>query len=434
MEAILARAMKEAEAAEVFTVSSMETVIRFEANRLKQVQTRQETSLALRVIRQGRVGYATAAGAAVDERLVSDALETARFGAQARFQFPGPADLPPVDVFDPAVESVPVEQLTRLGEEMIAAIIAHTPGIVCESVVSRGVGRVNIINSSGGQASYQKSFFSLGVEGTLVNDNDMLFVGDSDSSCHPISETAGVTEQVLRQLDLARERAAVPSRSMPVIFTSHGVASALVMPLMTAFNGKTVLEGASPVGSKLGEAVFDEKLSLSDDATLPYRPGSRPCDDEAVPSQRTPLIEHGVVAAFFYDLQTAAQAGAQSTGNASRGRGGLPSPSPSAFVIAPGPATLDEMVQDMKEGLVVEELMGAEQGNVLGGDFSGNVLLGYRVENGRMTGRVKDTMVSGNIYQVLKNITAVGSETRWIGSFLKTPPIYCPEVSVSTGR
>jgi PmbA protein len=90
------------------------------------------------------------------------------------------------------------------------------------------------------------------------------------------------------------------------------------------------------------------------------------------------------------------------------------------------------MVEDIKEGLVVEQLMGAGQGNILGGDFSGNVLLGYKVENGKIVGRVKDTMVSGNVYQALKDIVALGSATRWVGGFLQTPHICCPGISVAS--
>ena len=81
---------------------------------------------------------------------------------------------------------------------------------------------------------------------------------------------------------------------------------------------------------------------------------------------------------------------------------------------------------------MVEQLMGATQGNVLGGDFSGNVLLGYKVEDGKIVGRVKDTMVSGNIYQLLKQVAAIGNDTRWIGGFLNTPSIYCSSVSVAS--
>jgi PmbA protein len=144
------------------------------------------------------------------------------------------------------------------------------------------------------------------------------------------------------------------------------------------------------------------------------------------------LIEEGVVRNFLYDLQTAGQACVKSTGNGNRGRGGIMVPSPSAFSISTGQATFEEMVQDIKEGLIVEQLMGAEQGNVLGGDFSGNVLLGYKIENGKIAGRVKNTMVSGNVYQVLKNIAALGKEARWVGASVRAPHIYCPSLAVAS--
>jgi PmbA protein len=237
---------------------------------------------------------------------------------------------------------------------------------------------------------------------------------------------------VLQQLEWARQNATVPTKSMPVVFTPHGIVSAFAGPLIAAFNGKTVLEGASPIGKKQGQEVFDKRLSLRDDPTIDYRPGSGPCDDEAIPSEVTQLIIEGKVGNFLYDLQTAALANTRSTGNGHRTQGGQPSPAPNAFVVTPGNTGFDEMVQDIKEGLVVEQLMGATQGNVLGGDFSGNVLLGYKVEGGKIVGRVKDTMVSGNIYKLLKQVAAIGSDTRWVGGFLSTPSIYCPAVSVAS--
>ena len=431
MEHILARAKKVAGEAEVFQVSSEETQVRFEANRLKQLQNNQTTSVALRIIKDGRIGYATTTGTGDADELVGNAVETAEFGTVARFQLPDTQDYPRVDIYDPAVESVSIKEMIDLGEEMIAAVTGHTPGIMCEAGVSRGVISLRIMNSRGGRAEYRKSFFSLDIEGNLIEETDMLFVGESESSCHPLADPGKVTNLVLRQLDLAKNRAKAPTRQLPVVFTPNGVGSALILPLMSALNGKMVLEGASPVGDKVGKTVFDKKLSLRDDPTVGYRPGSRPCDDEGVPSQRTPLVSKGVIRGFLYDLQTAALSGTRSTGNGSRKRGGLPAPAPSAFVVTPGKTTFDEMVADIKEGLVVEQLMGAEQGNILGGDFSGNVLLGFKVENGKIVGRVKDTMVSGNIYKVLKDIAAIGSEAKWIGGFLQTPPFYCEGLSVS---
>jgi len=241
-----------------------------------------------------------------------------------------------------------------------------------------------------------------------------------------------ITGIVIQQLERAGSRAAAHSKSLPVIFTPNGVASALISPLVVAFNGKTVFEGASPVGNRLGENVFSSKLNLWDDATIAYRPNSNSFDDEGVASRRIPLIEAGIPLNFYYDLQTAALAGKHSTGNGKRHGGALPSPSPNAFIIQPGEVTFDDLLADVKEGLVIDYLMGAGQGNILGGDFSGNVLLGYKIENGKIVGRVKDTMVSGNIYQALKEIAAISNDNRWVGSFLNSPSIYCTNVSVSS--
>jgi len=432
MEAILEQAKKSAEAAEVFSVSSEETQVHFEANRLKHLQTKQQTSLALRVIRQGRLGYAITTSPDDYKSLVDNAVETSRFGMEAKFELHLASTYPPIEVLSPDVESVSIEAMVELGEKLIAAVAGHTPGIICEAEVSRGEVSVRLVNSRGGQAAYRKSYFRFGIEGNLTKGTDMLFVGDSHSSCRAVLEPGIVIAPVVQQLEMARSQATVPTKSLPVVFTPHGVASALVMPLMAAFNGKTVLEGASPLGQKLGEEVFDRKFQLWDDATVSLRPSSRPCDDEGMPSQRTPLIEAGKVAGFFYDLQTAALAGTRSTGNGSRGHGGLPAPSASAFVIAPGDTTFNDMVGDIREGLVVEQLMGAGQGNILGGDFSGNVLLGYKVENGKIVGRVKDTMVSGNVYQALKESIALGRDVRWVDAFLHTPHIYCPSISVAS--
>ena len=431
MENILAQAKKVAGEAEVFMVSSEETSVQFEANRLKHVQTKQSSQVALRIVRQGRIGCSSTTELGNSQGLVDNAVESSQFGMLAKFELPSLGSYPGVTVFDPGVEPVPIAEMTKLGEELIATVKSHTPDIICQAEVTKSIISVSIINSRGGQSDYRKSIFSLGIGGSLIRDTDMLFVGESESSCHPLAESKVVADVVLQQLELARSQASVSSQPLPVVFTPNGVASALVPSLMAAFNGKTVLEGASPIGNRLGHRVFDERLSLWDNPTIAYRPGSRPCDDESVPSQCTPLVEQGTIANFLYDLQTAAMAHTRSTGNGSRNHGGLPVPSPTAFVVAPGDTTFDEMLNDMEEGLVIEWLMGAGQGNILGGDFSGNVLLGYKVESGKRVGRVKNTMVSGNIYQVLKQIAAIGSEPKWVGGFLQTPPLYCPSLSVA---
>lgn len=432
MEKILDLAKKVADEAEVFQATLLETPIGFEANRLKMLETGEATSVSLRIVKDGKIGFSTTTRLDDPQALVDMAVETAQFGAAARFELPSARGYPPVEVYDSEVEAFDIDDMVKMGNAMIARLIEHTPELVCEAELAKSRVTVDIMNSRGGEASYRKSYFSVGIEGTLIRDTDMLFVGESESSCHPITDIEAIVSPVVRQLELAKSLASVATGMLPVILTPKGVRSAVFTPLALAVNGKMVMEGASPLGGKQGERLFDERLSLWDDPTINYRPASRPCDDEGVPSQRTALIERGVVTDFLYDLQTAALTGNRSTGNGNRSRGSLPTPSVSAVLIDEGDTQVEDMIRGMKEGLVIEMLIGAEQGNVLGGEFSGNVLLGYKVENGEIVGRVKNTMVSGNIYEVLKRVEAIGDQAKWVGGALKAPALYLPALAVAT--
>jgi len=188
VETILAQAKKVAEEAEVFMISSEETPVQFEANRLKHIQSKQSCSVALRIIKQGKIGYAATTELSDSQSLVNMAVETAQFGMPAKFELPSPASYPQIEAYDPNVESVSIEQMIELGEEIITKVRGHTPDIVCEAGVTKAVIFVRIINSRGGQANYRKSVFGLGIVGNLIRDTDMLFVGESQSSCHPLLE------------------------------------------------------------------------------------------------------------------------------------------------------------------------------------------------------------------------------------------------------
>jgi PmbA protein len=431
LEEILKAALKVADAADLFWVESRSTPVAFESNRLKHLQTKESRGVGLRIIKGGRIGFSATNRMEDVDGIVRRALEVSPYGARAEFSLPSAAEHPQVPTYDPEVPQVSIEKMVELSQAMVDGVLAGHPDVLCDAGVSQSVVKVRILNSNGLDASYEKTVFSLGLGGTLVRGTDMLFVGDGESSCRPITDASEIVARVTGQLDQAHDMAEVTTGSFPVVFTPDAVAGLLLSPLLVGFNGKTVLQGSSPLVGRLGEKIVDERFSLYDDGTIAYRPGSRPWDDEGIPTRITPIIENGVARNFIYDLKTAAQAGAESTGNASRGAGSLPSPSMSVISIAEGDMSFEDMVADMKEGLVVERFLGAGQTNILAGDFSGNVLLGYKVENGRMVGRVKNSMLSGNVFETLNNLIAIGSQARWRGGSLRTPHLYCSNVSVA---
>jgi PmbA protein len=107
-----------------------------------------------------------------------------------------------------------------------------------------------------------------------------------------------------------------------------------------------------------------------------------------------------------------------------------PSPGLTNLIVLPGDKSIKDIISSLDEVLVVDQMMGVGQGNVLSGEFSVNVHLGYLYRRGELIGRVKDTMVAGNAYSALSNILALSRETEWIEGTLNTPYICIPELTV----
>lgn len=431
MKSILNKAVQVAQEAEIFWTRFQEVPVIFEANHLKSISAREGTRFGLRLVKNGKIGISTCTNRRQLVSALEMAVDSADFGPAARFAFPEKLGYPAVRVYDTKVKQNDTYEMVEIGQALIDKMIKYNKEVLWDLRLNKAAISVNLLNSHGGGAKYRKSIYSISLDGSLIRGTDMLFVGDSLISCHPIKDTSFIAGSTMKQLDWAEEQARTPTKELPAIFTPMGMMSAFFSPLSSAFNGRLILQGASSLVGRLGEKAFDSKITLCDDATINYGPASKPCDDEGIPIRKNTLIEEGTVSSFFYDLQTAGMAGAKSTGNGHRANGGMPSPDVNSLVFSPGEATLGEMIADIKEGILVEQLMGAEQGNILSGEFGGNVLLGYKIEDGKIKGRIKDAMLSGNIYNMLKEVSAIGKDGRWIGGALWTPPFYFPKVSVA---
>jgi PmbA protein len=248
-----------------------------------------------------------------------------------------------------------------------------------------------------------------------------------------------IVDSIATRVELALTVVPAPSGALPVVFSPLGL-SAILLPLEEALSGKTLIQGISPLQGKVGEAVFAEGLSITDDPTLPGRAASYPFDDEGVPAARLPLIERGRPRNFVHDLETAARLGGtqRSTGHGHRGVFGKPRLSYSNFIIGGTPlgrarwSLSGGLTDGIKDGLLVDDLIGVGQGNVIGGGFSHPVALAYRIQNGRITGRVKDAAVAGNVYDLLKKIGGWGDDGRWVGTRW-SPSLLLEGVSVAGG-
>ena len=430
---VLALAARRAAWAEVYAAGEEETPVAFEANRLRSIETRQSRGVALRVVVDGRIGFASSSRLDDPQALVDDALATARFGAAAALAYPtAQVEDAGLDLYDETLLSLSVEAMVQMGQQMVDGVREQGDDLLCDVDLRRSVASVAVANSSGGLGRYRQTTLSLGLHVNRVRGTDILDIYESDASCHlQTLERSRLVTAVREKLELAEEIVPIRTGTLPVLFTPKGAAMTLLAPLAAALNGKTVLEGASPLAGRLGEDLFDARFSLYDDGRVPNLPTSAPCDGEGVPTRRTPLVAEGRLNAYYYDLQTAGLAGAESTGNGQRGLSSLPSPGVHALRVLPGRSSYQTMLADMAEGLLVDQTMGAWAGNLLAGDFGGNVHLGLKVERGRLVGRVKDTMLAGNVFRALRELQGIGDRAEWVGGSIEVPHLCFPGLSIS---
>jgi PmbA protein len=415
MEKILELAMKKAPAAEVIRVDSQSTPVEFKAGKLSLVSTRHTTGWGLRVIVDGHIGFSSTTNISQRQNLVENALLSANFGQEATFEFPtsSPATVPTVDS---QLVSLPMEEMIEQGQRAVVGIAEKRPEVFSELMLSKLVFNLRIINSAGLDIAFQKTNLAMEITGLIVRDG-LLWVTESWHGGKLAWQTDRMVADLLQKLDLAKRTCSLPTTRLPVLFAAQALPN-LLMGVEMGVNGKNVQKGSSPLCGRLDEQLMDRRITIVDDATLPYGVASYPFDGEGVPSRRTVLIEKGVLRGYLYDLQTAGLMKTASTGHGDRGFDSLPSPTASNLLVEKGDKTLEQMVAEISQGLIVYSVLGGGQSNLLAGDFSLNADLAYKIDGGEIIGRVKDTMISGNIYEACREITAIGQDQRQVDNYM----------------
>lgn len=429
-EKTLALAKKQSETCEVLFVEMEESPVKFQANRLHSLETKYTTGAGLRIVKDGRIGFSCTTDLSKLKELVANAVASAKYGQKAKFTFPKKAEKAVVEVLSPEVRKARPEAFVEAGRKSIAGLLAEVPEMKCDIRLTRSVARIRLVNSAGLEVGITRTLSHFDFSGLVIGPDGLLWVYEGKSSRKLVLPGKKAVSKLAEQVRLAKKVVPLSGKPLPVLFAPE-VMPALWYAIVMGVNGKTAQKGASPLVGKVGERLLDERVTITDDPTLDWGPGSSPWDDEGVKSRKNVLFEKGVLQGFLYDLQTAGMVGAKSTGSARRSFSSLPYPSVTNLVIKPGGDKLQDLVRGMKEGLLIYGVIGGGQSNLLAGDFSLNIGLGYKVENGQITGRVKDAMVSGNLYALLKNnLLALSRETEWAGN-IKTPAVLFKDVSVA---
>lgn len=420
IERVLDAARGRAEAADALWQRVERTEVAIESGRLKAAGGSEGTGINLRVVCGGRVGVA---GTTADDigSLVARAIASAELGETVPLALPGPAPSRAVITHDRGAAEASLDALIGIGRGLADRLARD--GCQVNVSVERAVAETVFVNTAGAFGRYESSVVSVAGEVRRVAGNDVLFVYDSRTGVDlpSAAELDALVRGITSRLDLALTVVEPPEGTLPVVFTPEGL-SVIVMPLEQALSGKSVLQGVSPLAGRIGERIADPRVSITDDALLDRRPGSRPFDDEGVPSAPLPLVADGVLRAFVYDLETAARAGTRTTGHGQRGTFTKPAIGYTNLIFGPRDTGRRSgslgggLLSGIEDGLLVDDLIGVGQGNVISGAFSHPVALAYRIRGGEVVGRVKEAAVAGNAYDLLGRIGGWGDDGRWVGS------------------
>ena len=405
---------------EVYHVQSQSRPIFFEGNRLKQLESSQSEGIALRLWHEGCPGLAVAYGQVTPRTLVDKAI------AISKLNDPQIIELAPArrSIHPDTGKALPVEELIDLGRDAIARIRDFYPETICSAEIECETETTTLINSQGLYCQYTETSLSYSVGVELVRGEDFLGIYDGEYSKDRLNSDH-VIEDILQRLNWAQTNATAITGKIPVLFTANA-ATLLWDTVMMALNGKQVLEKSSPWSDSKGELVISPLLTMSQQPNL--EPYSCPFDDEGTVTQHLDLISQGKLDNFYCDRFVGRELGLGTTGNGFRpSLGSYPTPSLVNVILEPGNGSLKDLVKQLDNGIIVDQVLGS--GADISGDFSINVDLGYRVTNGEVVGRVKDTAIAGNIYTVLKDIVALGSDRCWNGSCY-TPSVIVEGLSV----
>lgn len=395
---------------------------RFEAGRLKDTGAREAVSYSIEVLVGRRRGNTSGNSLERIDDMIERAVTLAKIGSVAHFEtYPVPDRLEKVRTYSERTLTLSREKMIEGCQEMVDLLRAYNPDLFVECSANRSESEQLLVTSGGVCHTARRTRWHLGASVQRTLDTDMLFAGYGRTwlDLNAFYDPSGIAEKIITDLRRA-ERIFESPKGRVIVYLPPEALARMLLPLFMGTNGRNVAKGDSPLANRLGERVLAPSVTIYDDPHQDYAAGARVIDNNGVPTRKQMIFHRGVLERFLYDLDSAGLAGTQPTGN-----NGCNPHSPR---VLPGGQSSEELLSGIEQGLYICDLIGFGQSNIINGDFSGNVGLGYLIKNGKTVGRVKNTMISGNLYDVLRQNVLVSSDTEYEGRY---PHVVIEGVSVS---
>jgi PmbA protein len=422
--------------AEAFAQRTRESSVKVRDGNVEELHQATSKGVGLRVFVGGRLGFSYGTDFSREglRKLAQNAVALAKGAAKDEFnELPRPKQLGrgPDGAYDPAIDDI--DPAWKLAAARAAEAAAAKVDARVRKFDSTGAGdylaHSAIASSRGAAGESRASYAYLYCAPVAEADGQLQTASWSDTrrrlaELQPPEEIGRIAAQRAARMLGARK---VKTQRAAIIFEPQQAAG-FVGGLAGAVNGDLVYKKSSFLAKLLGRRIASEQVTLVDDATLANGLATRPFDGEGIMSQRTLVIDRGVLKNFLYDTYTARKAGARSTGNAARSWSSLPHIGTSNFVLERGNKSPEEIVRSTKRGLLVTAMLGSGA-NVVTGEYSRGAN-GLWIEDGEIVHPVQEVTVSGSLLELLESLDAVGSDLE-LRSSTAAPTLRIAEAMIS---
>lgn len=364
--------------------------------------------LHVRVAAAGRVGWA-GGSAASPAAVVEAALRSARTGEALELMFPAPSALPEVTTVQSAGYRLGTPEILAVARALRDRVAR--PGRRVEVWAQQSWGSVAVANTRGVAARYPRALWGVGA---VVRTSDSppdapLRVEAIETAAVGLDAVAALAGSIDHWLGwpVVEPELSGPTRA----WLMPGAVRTLLWPVL----GR--LTGEAWVGDARASFTLDPALSVVDDPLVPCRPGSRPICDDGVPTRPMVLVDAGQPRQGILDLMAACRSGLPATGHGVRRALGAPRAGFSNVRLLAGDASAEQLAAAVGDGLVVLELPWGPAPSRLSGVFRARAPWTFLLRGGEIVGRLPDAVVSGNAFDLLARVLAVGRDARWHGAW-----------------
>ncbi len=404
--------------AEIFVMRSQSLSLQVSDQKLENMDRKNTQGVGIRALVDGRMGFAfsTVLSKESVEYTLRQAIENAKATAPDQFNI-----LPGKNVAIGEKETLAdVSFEEKLENLMLAERKAkdYDPRIVKVQRVgySDSLAEIMIASSEGVEAEYTNSYYSAYVSSQAEEDGNV----EMGTSYDVVRDFAKINFRNLGEESADKAVSMlgakpIASEKLPVILDRE-VATSVLEIVADILSARAVIKKKSLFENKLGTKVASPLITIIDDGTLQDGVATAIVDDEGVPTQRTVLIDSGILTSYYHNSYTANRMGVASTGNGVRsGPSGTVGCGPTNIYIQPGVTSKEEMIDSLNRGLMITDVMGLHTANPISGDFSLGAS-GFLIESGKLVRPVRGITIAGNLVDLLSRVVKVGSDLRMYGS------------------